>query len=145
MDRLRLKLGATPAELDDMVIEMLDTAKRFGVRMHEGWEALIAAEIIEDSPAASGVTLGVYEEESMDITMRLRSVRRSILGHGYTEDNICQMLSVDSLQGIEPTRLHYYDKHLLPEAPLADLVRLFQLRAPVARNRVEQIFSHEDI
>ena len=72
-------------------------------------------------------------------------MRRSILGHGYTENNICQMLSVDSLQGIEPTRLHYYDKHLLPEEPLADLVRLFQLRAPVARNRVEQIFSHEDI
>jgi carbamoyltransferase len=145
VDRLRLKLGATPAELDDIVIEMLDTAKRFGVRMHEDWEALIAAEIIEDSPAASRVTLGVYDEESMDITMRLRSVRRSILGHGYTENNICQMLSVDSLQGIEPTRLHYYDKHLLPEEPLADLVRLFQLRAPVARNRVEQIFSHEDI
>ena len=145
VDRLRLKLGATPAELDDMVIEMLNTAKRFGVSMHEGWEALIAAEIIENSPAASRVTLGIYEDESMDITMRLRSVRRSILGHGYTEDNICQMLSVDSLQGIEPTRLHYYDKHLLPEAPLADLVRLFQLRASVARNRVEQIFSHEDI
>ena len=127
VDRLRLKLGATPAELDDMVIEMLDTAKRFGIRMHEDWEALIAAEIIEDSRLPR-VTLGVYEEESIDITMRLRSVRRSILGHGYTENNICQMLSVDSLQGIEPTRLHYYDKHLLPEAPLADLVRLFQLR-----------------
>jgi len=45
------------------------------------------------------------------------------------------------LQSLEPTRLHYYDAHLLSQDPLSDLVRLFQLRATVPRQRVDRIFD----
>ena len=144
-EELRLLLGATPAEFDDMVTEIITASERFGVTVHDGWAGLFTEEHIEDIPAASEVTLGIYAGEEIDITGRLRCVRRSILGHDYTEEAICEMLKVESLQAIEPTRLHYYDKHLLPGTPLADLVRLFQLRAPVPRERVEQIFGSEEI
>ena len=63
----------------------------------------------------------------------------------YEESSICELLDVDSLQGIEPTRLRYHDAHTLPETPLSDLVRLFQLRSSVPRKRVERIFDPEDL
>jgi carbamoyltransferase len=144
-EKLRLKMSATPAEFDDMVTEMMGVAQRFGVTVHGDWTGLFTEQGIEDLPGASETTLGIYAEEGIDIMGRLRGVRRCILAHGYTEEAICEMLKVESLQAIEPTRLHYYDKHFLPETPPADLVRLFQLRAHVPRKRVEKIFSNEDI
>jgi carbamoyltransferase len=143
--KLRLKLGATPAEFDDIVTEMITVAEQFAVTVHSGWDELFTSVEMEDTPAASGLTLAAYQGHEVNFMGRLRGVRRSIVGHGYTEVAICEMLKVESLQAIEPTRLHYYDKHVLPETALADLVRLFQLRAPVPRERVEKIFSSGDL
>ncbi|MFP6874003.1 MAG: methyltransferase, partial [Verrucomicrobiales bacterium] len=143
-DRLRLELGATPAEFDDMSAGMIALLESFGVAVHSGWSERLLSVAMEDIPVISGFTLAVYEEDEVNIIARLRSVRRSIVGHGYTEAAICEMLKVESLQAIEPTMLHYYDEHVLPETPLADLVRLFQLRASVPRGRVEKIFGSKD-
>lgn len=143
-DKLRLELAATPAEFDDIVAEMITVAAQFAVAVHGGWSEGLSSVAMEDIPVTSGLTLAVYEADEVNIIARLRSVRRSIVGHGYTEVAICEMLKVESLQAIEPTRLHYYDKHVLPETPLADLVRLFQLRASVSRERAGKIFSDLD-
>ena len=52
-------------------------------------------------------------------------------------------MAIDSLQEIEPTHLYYYDKHLLPQSILGDLIRLFQLRSSLPENRLCEIFGYE--
>ncbi|MEE2887512.1 MAG: carbamoyltransferase C-terminal domain-containing protein [Planctomycetota bacterium] len=144
-DELRLQLGATPAELDDLVEEMAATMDRFQIPVNDGWrdsDSMVSPKV---PLPESGKTFGAFEDESFRVDEQLRSVRRAIIGHGYEESSICELLDVDSLQGIEPTRLRYHDAHTLPETPLSDLVRLFQLRSSVPRKRVERIFDPEDL
>ncbi len=142
---LRLILGATPAELDDLVQEMTAVMERFQIDVHEGWLESGVEPSDETALPESNETFGAFADEGFRIDQTLRSVRRTIIGHGYDEPSICELLGIDSLQELEPTRLRYHDAHSLLETPLCDLIRLFQLRSPVPRARVELIFDAEDL
>ena len=142
---LRLTLRVTPAELTDLVIEMTEVLNRFQVAVHEGWTKSDQDLVERTSLLPSAMTLGAFEDESFHIDDQLLSIRQTLICHGYSEVAIYNLLGIDSLQMIEPTHLHYYDVHVLPESPLSDLVRLFQLRASVPRERVETIFNTQDL
>ena len=144
-DDLRLKLRVTPAELNDLVDEMCIVLNRFGVLVHEGWGQSVESTEKQRSLSRAEKTFNPFEDTNFCIDEQLRGVRQAIIGHGYSELAICEILGVDSLQMIEPTRLHYYDTHVLSESPLSDLIRLFQLRASVPRERVQNIFNSGDV
>ncbi|MEC7583924.1 MAG: carbamoyltransferase C-terminal domain-containing protein [Planctomycetota bacterium] len=143
-EELRLKLAATPAELEDLAVEMAGVMKRFGVTVYEGWEDARDVDAGVLSTPAASVPCGAFAASDFRIDGRLRSIRRKVIGFGYREETICQLLDVESLQAIEPTRLHYFDRHVLPLTPLADLVRLFLLRASVPHERVARLFGQDD-
>ncbi|MCH2212055.1 MAG: methyltransferase [Fuerstiella sp.] len=140
-EELRLKLCATPAEFDEMIAEVTSVLEQFQIAVHNGWLDTDHRSLIDLSGLKSRQTLDSFHSSDFNIEYELRQIRQTILNAGYAEKTICRLLSVDSLQSIEPTRLHYYDTHLLPETPLSDLVRLFQLRASVPRKRVENLFD----
>jgi carbamoyltransferase len=144
-EALRVKLRATPAEIEDLVAEMTMVMKRFGVPVHDTWQEAGLAGQAALTPFAEGNTLEAFADAGFSLAQRLRRIRAAIIGHGYDEATIIRLLAVDSLQAIEPTRLRYHDAHVLPPSPLGDLVRLFQLRAGVPRERVEHIFVAEDV
>jgi len=142
---LRLMLGATPAEVEDLVQEMAAVMERFQIDVHEGWLESGSESSDETTLPESDRTFGAFEDEGFRIDGMLRNVRRTIIGHGYKESSICELLGVDSLQGIEPTRLRYHDAYTMAKTPFCDLVRLFQLRSSVPRERVELIFETDDL
>tara|TARA_B100001123_G_scaffold111283_1_gene129426 strand:+ start:3575 stop:7339 length:3765 start_codon:yes stop_codon:yes gene_type:complete len=146
-EALRVKLRATPAEIEDLVAEMTTVMKRFGIPVHASWqeESSSAPVALASASTSDGRTLEAFANGAFRIDQRLRRIRRAIIGHGYDEATIIQLLSLGSLQAIEPTQLHYYDTYVLPENALGDLIRLFQLRSSVPRQRVEDIFNVEDV
>ena len=117
----------------------------FELPIHGGWYDRIIEESQFESIPTCKITLEIFKDENCRIEPQLRGLRRSILEHDYSVESICKLLDVDSLQSIEPTRLHYFDKHFLPQTPQADLIRLFQLRASVPQQRIEEIFDRENI
>ena len=141
---VRLALQASPAELDALVARMVEVADRFGVSVHPDWIATASGAGPLD-PVASDRTFGAFADPGLDMASRLSSIRQVFTDAGFCERRICERLDVDSLQTIEPTRLRYYDAHLLGDDSQSDLVRLFQLRAAVPRHRVEAIFSGDDL
>ena len=144
-EELRLKHCATPAELDELVSEMVTVLKRFDISAHAGWLESDRAPDMELSHLTTKQTLDHFHDPDFDFEHELRQIRKALVQAGYNEKNICELLSIDSLQSIEPTRLHYYDAHVLPNTTLADLVRLFQLRASVPRGRVSQLFDETQL
>ncbi|MCH2201260.1 MAG: methyltransferase [Fuerstiella sp.] len=144
-EELRLKLCATPAEFDELITEMTSVLGQFEIAVHAGWVDTGSPSPLDMSSLKSTQTLGPFDNSDFNIEYELRQIRQTILSAGYTEKNLCRLLSIESLQSIEPTRLHYYDAHLLPENPLSDLIRLFQLRASVPRERVEYLFDRNQL
>ena len=143
-EKVRLALQASPAEFDAKVSRLSDVARRFGIALHSDWTAS-SSELDEAQVMTMDKTFGAFADGQVDMAQRLRSIRQVFFEARYCDQQICNLLGVDSLQTIEPTRLRYYDVHLLGEDPQSDLVRLFQLRAAVPRQRIESIFSTEDL
>jgi carbamoyltransferase len=61
----------------------------------------------------------------------------------YTDAKIAAELGVTSQQHIEPTRLHYYDRYLLPDLPLGNLIRLFHLQVALPISSLHELFGDE--
>lgn len=81
-------------------------------------------------------TFAAFIDTSFSARQALAELRQALLAADYSEQAICRLLDVESMQQIEPTRLHYYDKYKLGETALADLTRLFLLRAALPRERI---------
>lgn len=144
-ENLRLEFRSTPLEFDELVMQTIKIMEQFKVPIDDGWRNNASEDSQPFPIPPSEKTLGTFEDENFRLDQQLRKIRRSILDHGYQEHFICELLGVESLQAIEPTRLHYLDKHLLPDTPQADLIRLFLLRASVPKQRVEEIFGQQDL
>ncbi|MEM9087951.1 MAG: carbamoyltransferase C-terminal domain-containing protein [Cyanobacteria bacterium P01_F01_bin.53] len=59
----------------------------------------------------------------------------------YSAGEICDRLSLSSLQQIQPTHLPYYHGHLLSDDPISDFIRLFQLRIALPQTRIIQLLG----
>ena len=143
-ENLRLEFRSTPVEFDELIMQMIKVLEQFKVPIAGGWiDRFIEETQLDPIPSFSN-TLGVFENEDFRLDQQLRVIRRTILDHGYDEQSICELLAVESLQTIEPTKLHYLDKHVLPQTPRADLIRLFQLRGSVPQQSIEEIFGQQN-
>lgn len=142
---LRRQCKATPAEIEDRTAEMLFVMKRFDIPSHSGWQLSTSAISPRKPPSQMVRTLGAFKDPDFRMVDGLKDLRRRLIKHDYDETAICELLGIESLQSIEPTRLHYYDQYVLPITPLADLVRLFLIRAQVPRERVADSLSEHNV
>jgi carbamoyltransferase len=92
-------------------------------------------------PATAGRTLAPFSDEGYRLPQTAAALRVVLERAGYEESAICALLRVDVLQQIEPTHLHYYDRFVLPDSDLANLVRLFVLRAALPEACVRALFG----
>lgn len=99
----------------------------------------------EDSvlPSYTNQTFAPFADKNFSARKILRNLYTLLQQAGYNAANICQLLNVTSQQQIEPTYLHYYDRYLLPESILGDLIRLFLLRGAFTATRLQEIFGVE--
>jgi carbamoyltransferase len=92
-------------------------------------------------PAIVSKTLESFADEHFSIQHLLKGLYDCLKQADYNAATIAAALQVESLQHIEPTRLHYYDRHRLPQTVLGDLIRLFQLRVALPEQRLRAIFG----
>ncbi len=98
-----------------------------------------------DSPVPTIVskTLESFADVQFSIQHLLHDLYNCLKQADYAAPTIAALLQVTSVQQIEPTRLHYYDRHRLPQTALGDLIRLFQLRVALPEQRLRAIFGLE--
>lgn len=88
-------------------------------------------------------TFAPFAQETFSLQHHLRNLRACLKTAGYTCATICQMLNVEALQHIEPTRLHYYDRYCLPDSNLADLIRVFLLRVALPEAKLQALLGKD--
>lgn len=88
-------------------------------------------------------TLSAFGDAAFSAYGILDQFRSFLEKSGYTESTICSLLKLETLQHIEPTYLHYYDRFRLPNDGLGDLIRLFLLRVKLPETRIRVIFEDE--
>ena len=140
-EALRRTLGLTPFELHQKIDKMMNQVARFAITCDHRWFEWSNP---EDSPLQAGApkrTFAAFEDPEFHSWRSLETFHATLSTLGYNEGAILDLLGVDSLQQIEPTHLHYYDQHTLPETPLADLIRLFLLRGSLTKQRLDSLFG----
>ena len=91
----------------------------------------------------SSLGLESYADPEFSARAALMKVNTVLHRYEYTATTICRMLGIETLQRIEPSHLFYYDKYKLPESPLGDLIRLFQLRVALPKQRIRELFGEK--
>ncbi len=94
-------------------------------------------------PKKSKQIFSSFADQEFSARNLLRELQKNLVMNGYTEGAICGLLKLDSLQMIEPTYMHYYDRYELPDDALGDLIRFFLLQVPLVRERIVDLFGKE--
>ncbi|MEM9213685.1 MAG: carbamoyltransferase C-terminal domain-containing protein [Cyanobacteria bacterium P01_F01_bin.150] len=134
-ERIRVDLCLTHAELESHIAWAVEQLTQYGLQLPE--DGAIAHPSDSSLPPSVAQTLEPFSNEQFSQRQLLAELRSRLHHANYTLDNICDRLNVESLQAIEPTRLHYYDRYLLGQALLDDLIRLFLLRVALPKSRLE--------
>jgi carbamoyltransferase len=86
-------------------------------------------------------TFAPYAQEGFFAYQVLQQFHDCLQQAEYTDAKIAELLGITSQQHIEPTRIHYYDRYLLPHSPLGNLIRLFHLRVALAEIKLQELFG----
>ncbi len=144
-------LGNSSDCLDALRIEAQYSTSEWEKEIHWGTQQLQAYDLPtipckpippDDALSAHNThTLAPFENEEYSLRHILRQIRDVLLRSEYTEIHICTLLGLDALQQIDPTHLHYYNRFVLPDTDLADLIRVFLLRVALPRPKLETLFG----
>nr|MBS0021039.1 methyltransferase [Gammaproteobacteria bacterium] len=88
-------------------------------------------------------TLAPFADERFSAREVSGALRAILVAAAYSESTVCKLLGTESLQRIEPTYLHYYDRFLLPQSDLGDLIRFFLLRVALSAERLKGLFGSQ--
>jgi carbamoyltransferase len=137
---LRRTLCLSHRELRTEVGSLQRDIARFGLTATSGW--LDGSDPV-DHPLAEPAeqTLAPFSDPDFRSDETLTDFASALERHGFTESAVAAELGVESLQQIEPTHLYWHANHQLPESPLADLIRVFLLRASRPRPRMESLLG----
>ena len=134
-EQVRVHLGRSHRELYQLLDALHGDITQFGLEVPPAWrDRSLAADTPLEGPVAQ--TLAPFADAGFRSDTTLAAFSAALDRHGYTEDGITAALQVDALQSIQPTHLRWHAAHQLPDTPLADLIRLFLLRASLPRERV---------
>tara|TARA_Y100001968_G_scaffold29587_1_gene22931 strand:+ start:692 stop:4498 length:3807 start_codon:yes stop_codon:yes gene_type:complete len=84
-----------------------------------------------------------FEDPNFNISNKLISLHRILSKLEYNEQSIKKLLNIKSLQLIEPTHLYYFDKYILKDSNLENLIRLFLLRSHINKNVLVDIIGQD--
>ena len=139
LDQFRIKQQLSTLEWDERIEWGLQQVVQYGLTPSQ-----LKSDIRPpDTPltAVPEVTLAPFADELFSAKECLAGFRRILRCADYSESTICKLLEIESLQRIEPTHLHYYDRFLLQQSDLGDLVRLFLLRVALPYDRLKSVFG----
>lgn len=142
LEDLRISKQLTTREWQKRLYEVANQLRRYP--LESGWQNIHTE--IQDSILAQneGLIFAQFHDPQFSVWKALESVRKVFDQAGYTESAICNALKVESLQLIEPSRLHYYDSFVLSHDPLDDLTRLFLLRVSLGELRIKNLFGESN-
>ncbi len=137
--QLRIATNLSQRELQAKLTWVSEELKPYGLKpQHTGHCDLQLDSLV---PTGQIQTLESFADENFSLQNSLKGLYERLQTAHYNAAEISQLLAVESLQHIEPTRLHYYDRYLLPQTVLGDLIRLFQLRVALPEARLQEIFG----
>jgi len=140
LEALRRKQQTTPSAWTRQISQGLQQLRKFGLEpRYRAPQPLVDDRLPE--PEGDARTLAPFAEPHFYIGSRLEAIRTLFDRAGYTEAAIRTALGVESPQQIEATWMHYYGRFHLPRTDLADLIRLFLLRAALPLERLEELFG----
>lgn len=98
---------------------------------------------IDSTIKPTQICLGQFADESFSLQNSLKCFNDRLIAQEYSENNICSLLEIETLQGIEPTHIRYYNKHKLGQGTLEDLIRLFLLRVSLKKEKIIEIIGED--
>ncbi|MEO0988495.1 MAG: carbamoyltransferase C-terminal domain-containing protein [Cyanobacteria bacterium J06639_14] len=140
-EKIRLDLELTHAELAQKLIWARDQLAQYGLE--------VASVRINDATVDSALppdithTLEPFSNDGFSLRIQLGQLRTRLQQVGYTLEAICQVLGIASLQAIEPTHLHYFDRYKLGAGDREDCIRLFLLRVALPESRLKELWGHQ--
>jgi carbamoyltransferase len=141
IESLRTERQASASEWRRLVADMIERMRAYNLVLSmPGTEAAAGSDCFLPAMAVDR-TLAPFSDESYRLPQTTAALRAVLERAGYEEASICALLKVDASQQIEPTRLHYYSRFVLPDSDLGNLVRLFLLREALSEARVEALFG----
>lgn len=140
LEALRREQQTTPSAWTRQISQGLQQLRKFGLEPRYRAPRPLADDRLPE-PEGDARTLAPFAEPHFYIGSRLEAIRTLFDRAGYTEAAIRTALGVESPQQIEATWMHYYGRFHLPRTDLADLIRLFLLRAALPLERLEELFG----
>ncbi len=142
LERLRTEAALTTLEWKQRLSRLINELENAGLLIEP------ALAVIENIPdcllgKAVGKTFEQFAVAEFSLRNTLAKFREALVKRDYTEGSICRLLGCESLQVLQPTHLHYYDRFRLPANEHGDLIRLFLLRGALPEARVEKLFGQE--
>ncbi|MEL6940559.1 MAG: carbamoyltransferase C-terminal domain-containing protein, partial [Cyanobacteria bacterium J06598_1] len=151
-ERIRLELRLTHAELAERLVWATQQLAKYG---------LLAESYVEPDPAVDDLaafskpvsraalqakrthlqTFEAFADPAFSARSTLKILHHRLRKAGYTATAICSALAVESLQSIESTYFHYYDRFSLPKTDLGDFIRLFLLRVALDESRLRELLT----
>jgi carbamoyltransferase len=144
LKNLRQAWQLTPRELEVKVTwaqQQLDSYAIGGAQLQSQISKIKAVPRDSELATVADRTLAPFANEDFSARQALRQFYDCLHQWEYTDAKISALLGVASQQHIEPTRIHYYDKYLLPQNSLSNLIRLFHLRVALPKADLQDLFT----
>ncbi|MEL6353868.1 MAG: carbamoyltransferase C-terminal domain-containing protein [Cyanobacteria bacterium J06627_28] len=138
-ERVRLEMRLTHAELAEKVAWAKGELQKYDLATNREYLSLLGSDDEFAQPALQ--TFQPFASPSFSMRRSLHAFHSCLTQAGYTRPAICKALGVESLQVIESTYFHYYDRFSLPHSSLGDFIRLFLLRGALAQSRLVELFG----
>lgn len=139
LDKLRINQQLSSLEWEERVQWSVQQLARYRLKPHQP----VLRSKQADTPLSSlaDKTLAPFADEQFSARETSGALRATLTRAGYSETRVCELLGIGALQQLEPTLLHYYDQFLPQQSHLADLIRLFLLRAGFLPERLKILFG----
>ncbi len=138
-ERLRVELRLTHAELEQRLNWAAQQLSLYHLHPQPSDRTLFPPDSV--LPPASTQTFAPFADAAFSLRQALRHLQDRLQQSGYTVEMICDRLGIESLQALEITHFHYYDRHKLSHTDLDDLIRLFLLRVALPEPRLQEVFG----
>mgnify|MGYP001800265198 FL=1 len=142
-ERIRRELRLTHAELAEKVVWASRQLSKYGLEAGGDYVATVEEDhAIDSSVEAAATTFAPFADAEFSARLALKDFCDRLRQSGYTATAICAALDVESLQSLESTYFHYYDRFSLPQTELGDFIRLFLLRSSLPKARMVELLGN---
>ncbi len=139
LENIRLKMRLNTLQFETKISQIKEDLKSFGVVLNFSYKRFQE----DKKPSDHLLTFGDFEDESFSLRNQLSGLNKILKKYNYSEKSICSLLNLESLQQIEPTKMHYYAEFILGEDTLSILIKLFLLRSKIPEFLLKELFGEK--